>query len=461
MATFDPAHANASTPLPPCQACGIKPPLALVLKASISNQARQSLASPPESTSGAHVSLDLNTVPKTKTGVQCPRCTFLNHASLPSCEICGLSLTSLRQNSTPPSFMYNRLEPPGPTRNDSEGATETTENLKFSFRNGGEKVFLERFRGALVQRKWLLQSAPPVPKPSSPGVSGNGRAVEGRSGLEDDTVEKRKHIGIAGLEHRGFKMRQNNEAVIGTAFEDLEALMTSAKEIIQLAESFSGQIEGQGSNGENFEAVTLLSRSVDALGLVATKDMLTSGNAKTESLYLSELSRQLAEFLTDDRRGVLHKEGGMISLVDLWAVFNRARGGVELVSPNDFEKSARLWEQLRLPVRLRQFKSGLLVVQSKEWTDDKTIAELLSWLAERHETPPMSPAQWNWQLFGQGVTAQELADRFKWSIAVATEELDMAEEKGVLCREESVEGVRFWENYFLEPIQPANTHEIA
>ncbi|KAG4432843.1 hypothetical protein IFR05_011682 [Cadophora sp. M221] len=116
------------------------------------------------------------------------------------------------------------------------------------------------------------------------------------------------------------------------AFEDLEALMASAKEIVALAESFSSSGGGAETNAV-----------ANALGLVTTKDML-GGGSNSESLYISELSRNLADFLTDDARGVLRKAGGIISLVDLWAVFNRARGGVELVSPLDFEKAARLWE---------------------------------------------------------------------------------------------------------------------
>jgi len=112
--------------------------------------------------------------------------------------------------------------------------------------------------------------------------------------------------------------------MIGGAFEDLEALMTSAKEIIALAEQFASQAN-LGTNG-NSEANALASQSASALGLVTTKDMLGSG-AGSESLYVSELSRNLAEWLTDDTRGILKREGGIMTLVDLWAVFNRARGG--------------------------------------------------------------------------------------------------------------------------------------
>jgi ESCRT-II complex subunit VPS36 len=54
---------------------------------------------------------------------------------------------------------------------------------------------------------------------------------------------------------------------------------------------------------------------------------------------------------------------------------------------------------------------------------------------------------WDWQEFGRGVTARDVAERFGWSIGVAEEELEMAEERGVLCREEGIEGLKFWENY--------------
>jgi ESCRT-II complex subunit VPS36 len=233
--------------------------------------------------------------------------------------------------------------------------------------------------------------------------------------------------------------------VIGNAFEDLEALMTSAKEVIALAEQFAAQAN-LGPNGTS-EVNALASQSASALSLVTTKDMLGSGS---ESLYISELSRNLAEWLTDDTRGILRNEGGIMTLVDLWAVFNRARGGVELISPTDFEKAARKWDELKLPVRLRKFKSGLLVVQGRDRTDEKTIASLLAWLRELHDEQPPTEVTWDWRTFGRGVTAQETAERFGWSVGVATEELEMAEETGALCREQGLDGLKFWENWLIK-----------
>ncbi|KAL1884830.1 Vacuolar protein-sorting-associated protein 36 [Paecilomyces lecythidis] len=457
---FDPAIANPSSDLPPCLACGIKPPFTTVLKAAIAAAANRGSNNPSQSeVSGSKdqspvrgveppASLSSST---SSQSVPCPRCTFVNHPSLIECEMCGASLVAasalhLRNDN------LHRAESPAPLFGQSSIInTEITDCVKLSFRGGGEKIFHERLKGALVQRKWLLQSAPPVPQPSQSSASQSSSAVN--MGAPQQAAPRSTGVGIAGLERRGAELRKKNEFVIGNAFEDLEALMASAKEVIALAESFSR--ENRLSNGESTEASALLSQSADALGMITTKDMLSSGS---ENLYVSELSRNLAEYLTDDRNGILRREGGIMSLIDLWAVFNRSRNGVELVSPSDFKKAAELWEKLKLPIRLRKFKSGLLVVQRYDWSDEKTIKQIQVWMEELRHTPPAEPVPWDWQAFGRGVTAQETARRFGWSVGVAAEELEMAEDRGFLCREEGIEGSRFWSNHISMSDQDPGAH---
>ncbi|CAF3510962.1 unnamed protein product [Fusarium graminearum] len=460
---FDPTSANAHTPLPPCLACGIKPSLAHVLKAAISGASNRPAASTTidsplplrSAQSGSRpLSENLDQLPtpsltdasndsKSSASFQCPRCTFSNHPSLMTCEMCGGPLIS---NNVPSPIQQSsasetlRTDSPGPVLDPSKinkNGSDAPESVKISFRRGGEKIFYERLKGSMTQRKWLLRDAPPAPN-SRAADEGVSDATNGGSG------GRTKGVGIAGLEQLGLNMRKNNELLIGSAFEDLEALMSSAKEVIALAERFARQTNN-GQGNASTEENAILAESASQLGLVTTKDIV--GGGSSESLYLSELARNLAEFLTDDSRGVLKKAGGIITLVDLWAMFNRARGGVELVSPADFEKAARLWSKLKLPVRLRTFRSGVMVVQSRERTDGTTVRAILAWLKDLHEFPPDRDVLWDWQEFGRGVTAQEAAERFGWSLGVAEEELLMAEERGELCREEGLEGLKFWVNY--------------
>lgn len=455
---FDPATANQHTNLPPCQACGIPPPLVHMVKAAIaamSNRPSGPSADPaplPQSSmeNENYFNQDLApaTPPKRNGGsTVCSRCTFENHPSLTACEMCGAPLAATGdRRSQLINESVKRPESPGPTLNDSIFGNDSIETIKFSFRAGGDKVFHERLKGALVQRKWLLQSAPPVPTPMN---QGHTNSTDLSNPTPGQIAPPPRIVGIAGLERRGAQLRANNQAVIGSAFEDLEALMTSAKEVIAMAEQFRAQ--SSSSDSLTPEARALLNDSASALGLTTTKDMLGSG-ATSENLYVTELARNLAEFLTDDRRGVLRREGGIISLVDLWAVFNRTRNGIELVSPADFEKAAKMWETLQLPIRLRRFKSGLLVVQERNRTDEKTIASLLAWLRESVN----SAAQGTGDLrstsqeagFGRGITPQETAERFGWSVGVASEELEMAEDVGAICRDQCLDGIRFWENHF-------------
>lgn len=365
--------------------------------------------------------------------IVCPRCTFHNHPSVLTCEICEASL-----------LPYKHIE--GPERTDSpsllssaiSAGEDAPDSIKFAFRSGGEKIFFERLRDALIQRKWLLQNAPPIPGPAE-----SSSFTADDTSLRPSAAAGKRSVGIAGLERRGLELRKNNELVIGNAFADLSALMTSAKEVIALAESFK---QSQLSSESSPESTALINQSASALGLVTTKDMLAPGGAP---LYLSELSRHLAELLTDDATAVLRREGGIVSLVDLWALVNRARGGVELVSPQDFLRAAELWEALKLPVRLRRFRSGLLVVQGTDRTDQKTVAALLAWFATLKLQQPEGACSWDWQKYGRGVSVLDTAEKFRWSIGVAVEGLEMAEERGALCREVTLGGIRYWENWLL------------
>ena len=251
-------------------------------------------------------------------------------------------------------------------------------------------------------------------------------------------------VGIAGLEHRGLQTRKKNETTIGTAFEDLETLMASAKDIVALAQKFAIEL---GSSDTSADGNALLSESAAAIGIVATREVVAD---RSTDLYLSELSRNLAEYITDARRGILTLQGGVMGLIDLWAMFNRSRNGYELISPSDFHKATQLWDVLNLPVRLRQFKSGLLVVQRRSWTDERILEHLQAWLLSTKLTPLSLDVSWDWTEFGSAITAQDAANHFGWSIGVAAEELEMAEDRSLLCRDESVEGLKFWLNFLAK-----------
>ncbi|ETI27530.1 hypothetical protein G647_09721 [Cladophialophora carrionii CBS 160.54] len=441
---FDPTIATEAFPLPPCLACGIKPPFSTVLKAAVVANAKRMPVPQPDS-------INLTSESQTNSygdgdsakSTTCPRCTFHNHPWLRECELCSAPLptanTVQRAGLEEP---FARAESPGPEISAlTLGDEHECPSVKVSFRNGGDRVFYERLKNAMIQRKWLLQNAPPIPRAESPYTP-----MPISSASPAPSEPRKTAVGIAGLEQRGLQTRRINEAVLGNAFEDLEALMASAKDVVALAERFA-QESGAGVGLRGAVSDPLLSQSAAALGMVATKDMVGDSS---NTLYITELARNLAEFAMDDRRGILRHQGGTMSLVDLWAIFNRSQNGVELVSPSDFHKAAEAWDKLGLPITLRRFKSGLLVVQHGNATDERTISQLKAWLESLKRHAADVPEPWDRSTFGTGITAQQAAARFGWSLGVASEELEMAEERGALCREESVEGLKFWLNFLVD-----------
>jgi ESCRT-II complex subunit VPS36 len=114
----------------------------------------------------------------------------------------GLDKSAMRTES--PGPVLNHLPAPG---------LENNESIKLSFRGGGEKIFHERLKGSMTQRKWLLQGARPVPKPGRPQEPDSPG-----SGSSTPTGERVKTAGIAGLEQRRLEVRKNNELAIGSAF---------------------------------------------------------------------------------------------------------------------------------------------------------------------------------------------------------------------------------------------------
>ena len=99
-------------------------------------------------------------------------------------------------------------------------------------------------------------------------------------------------------------------------------------------------------------------------------------------------------------------------------------------------------------------------MQRREWTDEKTVGMLLGWLAalHHHQQHDMGGALQSGDdtqtsaytsYWGRGVSIHETAQHFGWSLGVASEELQMAEEEGALVREETVEGLVYWENWIV------------
>jgi hypothetical protein len=80
------------------------------------------------------------------------------------------------------------------------------------------------------------------------------------------------------------------------------------------------------------------------------------------------------------------------------------------VSPTDLAKACGMFSRLRLPVKLKTFKSGLVVLLDASFTEDVVERNLLMFVEGS----------------GGGVTALEVGRKFHWSIGVSMELLQVS-----------------------------------
>ncbi|RLN22021.1 hypothetical protein C2845_PM07G25700 [Panicum miliaceum] len=284
-------------------------------------------------------------------------------------------------------------------------------------------VFFGRLLEAIRARAWEMT---PADAPAS-----GAPVAEGAAPAEDIAI-RMPVVGVSGI----LRMEQESWESAGQnlqdAFQDLNALMSKAKEMMQLAEKMrlklltNSSIESN-SNDEEMGSKQDMQDLLLSVGIVSPVTKETAG-----ALYHQQLSLQLADFV----RIPLEKAGGMMALVDVYCLFNRARG-TELISPEDLLQACSLWEKVDVPVMLRKFDSGVKVIQTKTHSDEEVFARISS-LAQKLDA------------LQKGISPSDAAFTLGIAPALAKEHLLNAENKGLLCRDVSPDGFRFFVNLFNE-----------
>ncbi|CAH8270074.1 unnamed protein product [Arabidopsis lyrata] len=268
--------------------------------------------------------------------------------------------------------------------------------------------------------------------------SGSGTVAQGLYG-NDGTV---RMVGLAGILRKEQEQWESTDKSLQDAFQDLNALMSKAKEMVSLAEKMRQKLlsapssQNGSTDDEEMGSKEEMQQWMLSVGIISPVTKESAG-----ALYHQELSRQLADFV----RIPLEQAGGMISLTDMYYHFNRARG-TELISPDDLWQACTLWEKFDVPVMLRKFDSGVMVIQNKSHSDEEVMSRI-KMLVTKTETLRV------------GVTASDAALTLKIAPAMAKEHLLTAETKGLLCRDMSPDGLRFYFNLFPE-IDPTNIHIV-
>jgi ESCRT-II complex subunit VPS36 len=453
-----------SQPLPVCVTCGIPATREVIqdsakISAILPNSGQSSTSIKTNNTNNS-----INTGEVLKSdGIACPRCTFVNHPSMNMCEICGARLIS---PNLPTQLLRLEVDPKA-ARLDAFGYVETlllpstrTEpatSYKLSFRSGGERLVYEQLKVSLAKVAWKTDassssssrsSSTSLNKSTSSHVNDSGNVNSRVSSTNGSQIA----LGIHGLQLSTEHERDHNKKVLGSALEDLNSLMLRAQEVVRLAERYAKVLDKQ-DTPEARKARQALQYSTKALGISS----IDSSTSSDDATFHAELARQIADFLlsvapspspsgnAQMAEGVLASEGGIITLIDLFAVYNRARG-VSLISPTDLYQACLQFDKLGLGIRLRTFASGLRVIQESYRTEEVITRNILEIINKRKMALQAESGSNNRNDEYCGITAIYVSEKLKWSVMIATEELEMAERNGTLCRDDQLSGTTFYEN---------------
>ncbi|KAJ1725584.1 Vacuolar protein-sorting-associated protein 36 [Coemansia erecta] len=382
--------------------------------------------------------------------VRCPACTFDNHASMARCEMCdnplapsggsdatadGSGSGNGSGNGGGPDVSADSGEYPRLRTAEQARAHRTSDDtlmlLKLSFRGGGATAFFPALREAVSNAVWLVVGfegsgataaapTPPTLPPTAQQPLATRRPTAG---------------GISTIVSAAHESSRARDVTLRSAFSDLDALTEKANEIVSMAEHIATQLNspaasklrgGGGSSGSSDEdsaaRADAFRQYVLDLGIDSPVTRDTAG-----AVFHDELARELCDYLEN----YVSQRGGSVALVDAYCLYNRARE-FALVYPADFVQACGKFEALQLPLRLRAYPSGLLALEDAAGASDARVVERVAAYVRS---------------FGP-LMATDLAAFDDCPVTLAEERLWLCERAGELCRDESVEGVRFHANAF-------------
>jgi len=231
--------------------------------------------------------------------------------------------------------------------------------------------------------------------------------------------------GIGGIEKNIYEKQKASDISITEAFKDLDKLMITAKDMVTLSKNISEKIkEKQGAISDD-ETVRFKSY---LLGL-GVDDPVTRSSFTDSNTYYATLCKEIIKVIQVS----LDEVGGTMALAEVYCRVNRARG-LDLLSPEDLMHACYMMNtDQSSPVKLRKFDSGVLALQTSLCDESIILKKTVEALQKNGS-----------------LSAQELSTLIGIPVVLAKEYLLSAEKHGKSCRDESIEGLRFYLNKFLD-----------
>jgi len=260
----------------------------------------------------------------------------------------------------------------------------------------------------------------------------NRRAWENATRLQEKQSNvssmARRRVGVDHILTKNHMKHKEAARIAEVALSgDAERLLREAGELLSVIHKYTTLLQKSKDTKSDDQDTEKLSGLLRDMGMTSalTKNQVNSGKGGNGEDFHELLARQIADLILPK----LRKVGGVISLTDVYCLFNRARG-TNLVSPEDLSSACgMLGGKLRLGISKRTFPSGVVVLQLDDiFAGDNQMQKVIG----------MCPT-----------TPLEASHILGLSPLLALEQLEDAERRGFLCRDVTLETITFYPNKFL------------
>jgi len=240
---------------------------------------------------------------------------------------------------------------------------------------------------------------------------------------------KSRRVGVDAILTNSKQKHQQAAKLTDTAFQgDAGTLLREATELVNIIHKYTATLDRSTQDSQQDQDNDKLVGLLQDMGM--TSALKKADYKGRENAYYETTARQLADFV----RPKLQIQQGVMTLTDVYCLFNRARGS-HLLSPEDLLAAVECLERLNVGIQLYQFPdSGLKVLRSDSATD-QALAETFLDLCRRHNGH---------------VTALTVSRATHVPAVLAMEQLQAAERAEFLVRDETLESIRFYPNKFGE-----------
>jgi ESCRT-II complex subunit VPS36 len=245
----------------------------------------------------------------------------------------------------------------------------------------------------------------------------------------------RRRVGVDAILTANTRRHQQAAILTTTAFGgDAEQLLSEAVDLVQIIEKYVATLDRQQNNNDDDGNDS--NNNQQLVNLMQGMGMMSSLHRD------DQLARQLADFLRPKFQE--HHDCHVITLTDVYCWFNRARGFSHLLSPDELLTAISSMEALKLGISRQTFASGLVVLRQDDGTsDDAVLHQRFLDLCHGGGGGGGAP---NHRL--GYITALQVSQVTQVPAVLALEQLQWAENQGVLVRDETVESIRFYPNQF-------------